>query len=108
MTSIAIGVVVVVIPIGAAGTINAIIRTCCCCHYVWAPIGGVVNDDGAVVADAPAAPPLPPSARRTQWLQPLTKTRDGTAAATTMAMVVTTMAMATEEEDCDGCDGANP
>ncbi len=108
VTSIAIGVVVVVIPIGAAGTINAIIRTRCRRRHVWAPIGGVVNNDNAVVADAPAAPPLPPSGATDPTAAALTKTCDGTAAATTTAMVVTAMAMATEEEECDGCDGADP
>ncbi len=108
VTVIAIGVVVVVIPIGAAGTINTIIRTRCRRRHVWAPIGGVVNNDDAVVADAPAAPPLPPSGAMDPTAAALTKTCDGTAAATTTAMVVTAMAMATEEEECDGCDGAHP
>ena len=100
MTVIAIGVVVIVIPIGAAATIDAAIRTHCHCHHVWAPIGGVVVDNDAVVADAPAALPLPPLTAAT-----LTKTWDGTVAATAMAMAAT--AMATKEEECDGCNGAD-
>ena len=53
VTAIAIGIVVVVIPIGAAATIHAAIRTRCRCCHVWAPIGTVVVDDDAIVADAP-------------------------------------------------------
>jgi hypothetical protein len=61
VTAIAISIVVVVIPIGAAATTDAFIRTRCCRRCVWAPIGGVVADDDAVVVDALVAPPLPPS-----------------------------------------------
>ena len=106
MTAIAISIVVVVIPICAAATINAAIRTRCHCRHVWAPIGGVVVDDDAVVADAPAAPPLLPSGATDPTAAALTKTCNGTAAATATATVAT--ATATEEEECDGCDGTDP
>ena len=106
VTVIAIGVMVVVIPIGATATINAAIRTRCRHRHVWAPIGGVVVDDNAVVADAPAAPPLPLSGATDPTAAALTKTRNGTAAATAMAMAAAAPAMATEEEECGGCDAA--
>ena len=62
VTAIAVGIVVVVIPIGASSTINAAIRMRCHRHHIRAPNGGVVVDtENAIVADAPAAPPLPPS-----------------------------------------------
>ncbi len=95
---------IIVIPIDAAATINAAIRTRCHRRHVWAPIGGVVDDDDAIMADAPAAPPLPPSGVTDPTAAGLTKTRDGTAAATAMAMAAT----ATEEEECDRCNGADP
>ena len=76
------------------------------CHHVWAPIGGVVVDDDAVVADAPAAPPLSPSDVTDPMAAALTKTRDGTVAVTATAAAAT--AMATEEEECNECDGADP
>ena len=86
VTAIAIDVVVVVIPIGAAATPNAAIRTRHHLRHVWAPIGGVVIDNNAVMADAPATPPLPPSGA--------TKTRNGTTLA-----AATMTATATEEEE---------
>ena len=46
VTAIAIGVVVFVIPIGAAATIDVAIRMRCCRRHVWAPIGGVVHRGG--------------------------------------------------------------
>ena len=58
---IAIGVMVLVIPIGAASTTNAAIRTRRCRHRVWAPVGGVIVDNDAVMVDAPVAPLLLPS-----------------------------------------------
>jgi hypothetical protein len=61
VTVIAIGVVVVVIPIGAAATTDAAIRIHRCRRRVWALVGGVVVNDNAVPADAPAATSLPPS-----------------------------------------------
>ena len=106
VTAIAIDVQVIVIPIGAAATINAAIRTRCRCRHVWAPIGGVLVKDDAIVADAPAAPPLLPSGATDPTAAALTKTRNGTAAATATATAAT--ATATEEEECDGCDGADP
>jgi len=110
VTAIAIGIMVFVIPIGAAATIDTAIWTRCCCRRVWAPIGGVVDDDNAIVADAPAAPPLPPSGATDPTAAALTKTHVGTAAATAtaMAMAVTATVMGAEEEECDGCDGADP
>jgi hypothetical protein len=104
--AIAIGVVAVVISIGAAATIDAAIWTCCRYRHVWAPIGGVVVDNDAVVTDAPAAPPLLPLGLTDPMAAALTKTCNVTTAATAMTMAVT--AMATEEEECDGCDGAHP
>ena len=56
------------------------------------------------MADAPAAPPLLPSGVTDPTAAALTKTHDGTAAATAMA----TAAMVTEEEECDRCNGADP
>ena len=99
---------VIVIPVGAAATIDAAtaIRTRCHCHHVWAPIGGVVDDDDAVMTDAPAAPPLPPSGATDPTAAALTKTRDGSAAATAAATAAT--ATEEEEEECDGCNGADP
>ena len=88
----------------AAVTINAAIRTCCRRRHVLAPIGGVVDNDDAIVADAPAAPPLLPSGMMDPTAATLTKTHDDTAAATAMA----TAAMVTEEEECDRCNGADP
>ena len=108
VTAIAIGVVVFVIPIGAAATIDVAIRMRCCHRHVWAPIGGVIDDDNAIVADAPAAPPLPPSGAMDPKAAALTKTRGGTAAATATATAATATAMATEEEECNGCDSADP
>jgi len=105
VTAIAIDVQVIVIPIGigAAATINAAIRTRCRCRHVWAPIDGVLVKDDAIVAGAPAAPPLLPSSGATDpTAAALTKTRNGVAAATATATAAT--ATATEEEECDGCD----
>jgi len=95
VTVIAIGVVVVVIPIGAAATIDAAIWTHRRRQHVWAPIGGVVNDDDAIVADTPTAPPLLPSGTMDPTAAALTKTRDGTAAATATAKAATATAIAT-------------
>ncbi len=99
---------VFVIPIGAAATIDAAIRTRCCRRHVWAPIGGVIDDDDAIVAVAPAAPLLPPLGGMDPKAAALTKTRGGTAVATATATTATATAMATEEEECNGCDSADP
>ena len=56
VTAITIGVVVIVFPVVAAATIDAAIWTRCHRCNVWAPIGGVINYDDAIVADAPEAP----------------------------------------------------
>jgi hypothetical protein len=106
VTAIAIGIVVVVIPIGAAATTNATIRTRCCCRSVWARIGGIVADDDAVAADALVAPPLPPSDVTDPTATVTMKTRDDTTSAAAMAMAMA--AAATEEEDYDGCGIPNP
>jgi len=105
VTAIAIGIVVVVIPIGATATDDDAIRTCCRCRHVWAPIGGVIVHDDAGVADAPAAPLLLLSGATDPTAAALTKTRYGTVAATATATAAT--ATATEEEECDGCNGAD-
>ena len=67
MMAIAIGVVVIVIPVGSAATIDTAIRTRCHCRHVWAPIGGVV-----------VAPPLLPSGAKDPMAAALTTTRNGT------------------------------
>ena len=108
VTAIAIGVVVVVIPIGAAATIDAAIWTRCHCRHVWAPIGSVVVNDDAVVAEALAAPPLLPSGATDPTDAALTKTRDGTVAATATVAAATATATATATEECDRCGGADP
>ena len=57
--------------------------------------------DVSVAPDAPAAPPLPPSFVTDPTADGrTTKTRYGTASASASA--------ATEEEECNGCDGADP
>jgi len=106
VTAIAIGVMVVVFPIGAAATIDAAIRTRCRRRHVRAPNGGGVVDNDAAVADVPAALPLPPSGATDPTAAVLTKTRDGTAAVTATATAV--MATATEEDECNKCDGVDP
>ena len=95
VTAIAISVVVIFIPIGATATIDTAIRTRCHCRHIWAPIGGVV-----------VAPPLMPLGATDQMAAALTTTHNGTAAATSMATAATATVM--EEEECDGCDGADP
>ena len=47
--AIAIGVVVLVIPIVAAATTNAFIQMRRCRRQVWAPVAGIIVDDDAVV-----------------------------------------------------------
>ena len=108
VTAIAIRIVVVVIPIGAAATTNATIQTRCCCRSVWAPIGGIVADDDAVAADALVAPPLPPSDVMDPTAAVTMKTRDDTTSAAAMAMVMAMAAAAMEEEDYDRCGIPNP
>jgi len=100
---IAIGIVVVVIPIGAAATTDTTIRTRHHRRRIWAPIGGVVVDDDAVVAGAPAAPLLPLSGVMDPTATALTKTHDGT---TSAAARVTALVM--EEEEYNEWEGANP
>ncbi len=68
-TAIVIGVVVIIIPNHAAATTDTVlpavnsdtaVRARCHPCHIGGPIGNVVVDDDTVVADAPAAPPLPP------------------------------------------------
>ena len=103
--TIAIGVVVIIIPIHAAATTNAAVRMIRRRHRIVAPIGGavVVNED-AVMADAPEAPRLPLSDATDPTAAATMKTSDGTTSVAAMA----TAAVATEEEEYDGCDSADP
>jgi len=109
-TVIAIGVMVAAIPIRAAATTDAILPAansttavpahCRRCR-VGGPVGGAVVDDDAVAADAPEAPPLPPSGVMDPTAAGTTKTCDGTASA-----VATVTAAAMEEEEYN--DGRAP
>ena len=96
--AIAIDVVVVVIPIGAAATIDAVLsaalRARCCHCRVRGSIGGAVVDNNAVAVDAPAAPPIPLSGATDPMAAATTKTCDGTGYA-----AATVTAAATEEEE---------
>jgi hypothetical protein len=113
-TAIAISVVVIVIPIYIAATTNTVLPTansvaavrahCCCCR-VRGPISGVVDDNDAVVADAPGALPLPPSGAADPTAAATMKTLDGTIATGTSTAE---MATATEEEECNGKHSTNP
>ena len=110
-TAIAIGVVVVIIPIHAAATTDTVLPATDSattvqvrCHHccVRGPVSGVVVND-AVAADAPAAPPLPPSGAMDPMASATAKTRDSTVLA-----VATVTSVATEEEDYNGWEGADP
>jgi hypothetical protein len=96
--AIAIDVVVVVIPIGAAATTDAVLsaalRARCCHCRVRGSIGGAVVDNNAVAVDAPAAPPIPLSGATDPMAAATTKTCDGTGYA-----AATVTAAATEEEE---------
>jgi hypothetical protein len=80
---IAIGIVVVVIPIGADATTDATIRTNCCRCRDWAP--------NADVSDAPAAPPLPPP----EAMDPTAAATMKTCGGTKLAVVMATAKLAT-------------
>jgi hypothetical protein len=117
-TAIAINVMVVIIPNHAAATTDAVLPAVNSDTAVWArcrpcriggPIGGVVVDDDAVVADAPAAPPLPPTDATDLMAVTMMKTHNGTVSAAAMVMAMAkAMAAATEEEEYKGWEGANP
>jgi len=104
---IAIGIVVVVIPIGAAATTDAVLYATVQARYrrcrVGGPVGGAVVNINAVAANTPAAPPLPPSGVTDPMAAVTTKNRGGTAFA-----AVTVTAAAKEEEEYDGWEGAHP
>ena len=98
---------VIVIPIGAAATTDAVlyaaVRARCRRCRVGGPVGDAVVDNNAIVANAPAAPPLPPSGVTDPMAAVTTKTCDSTAYAAVMVM-----AAATEEEEYDRWEGAHP
>ena len=106
-TAIAIGVVVVVISIRTAATTYTVLPATNSAADVRARCHPCVV----------AALPLPPSGASDPTAAAKTKTLDGTATVTATATVVTVtttaatatvMATATEEEECDGCDDADP
>ena len=125
-TVIAIGVMVIFIPIRTAATTDAVlpaadsaaaVRVHCHPCPFGGLIGGVVVNDDTIAADALAASLLPPLGAMDPTATSTTKTLDGTAAATATAPApAATAATATtteeeeeeEEEECDGCDGADP
>ena len=108
--AMAIRVVAVAIPIHhSAATTNVVlpaadsaaaVRGRCRCCRVGGPVGGVVVDDETVVADAPAASPLPLLGAMDLTSMATMKTLNGTVVATAMATAVAT-AMAMEEEELD-------
>jgi hypothetical protein len=106
-TVIAIGIVVVVIPVRAAATTDALltaansaaaVRAHCHCSRVGGHVGGVAVNNNAVPSDALAAPLLPPSGAKDPMAMATMKTRDSTASAVA----------ATEEEEYNRWEGTNP
>ena len=104
-TVIAIGIVVIVVSIRTSATTDAVlpaadsaaaIRASCNPCRVGGPVGGIVIDNDAVAADAPAASPLPPSGATDPTAAATMKTLVGNTAAT--ASATATRATVTEEE----------
>ncbi len=121
-TAIAIGVMVIFIPIRTAATTDAVlpaadsaaaVRVHCHPCPFGGLIGGIVVNNNTIAVDALAASLLPPLGAMDPTATSTTKTLDGTAAATAAApapaaMAATATATEEEEEECDGCDGADP
>ena len=90
----------------AIGIVGRYLYRCCCHHRRHSSRGRLRClrrrcPDVSVAPYAPAAPPLPPSFVTDPTADGrTTKTRYGTASASASA--------ATEEEECNGCDGADP
>lgn len=97
---IAIGIVVVVIPVRAAATTDALLTAANSAAAVRAHchVGGVAVNNNAVPSDALAAPLLPPSGAKDPMAMATMKTRDSTASAVA----------ATEEEEYNRWEGTNP
>ncbi len=125
-TGIAVGVIVIVVSIHTAATTDTVLPTADSatavrvrCHpcRIGGPVSGIVVDEDAVTADDLAVLPLLPLGATDPTAGATTKTLNGTAAATAMATAATATAtaaaatvtaMATEEKECDGCNGADP
>ena len=73
-TTIATGIVAVIIPIHTAATTNAVLPAA---NSARAPVGSVVVDDDAIPADALEASPLSPSGAMDPTAAATTKTLSG-------------------------------